>query len=148
MIIATEKLPELAGEVALADGGFDPLHSGHVAYLEAAAALGLPVLCNVSSDAWIERKHPVLLAQRDRALIIDALRAVAYTHLSSSSTASVLELVRPKLYVKGADWEGRLPDDELGICERLGIRVVYADTVLDSSTAVLDRYLEAVRVRL
>lgn len=140
MIVETDKLAELAGVVALVDGGFDPLHSGHIAYIEAAAALGAPVLCNISPDAWVERKHPVLLPQKDRGVVIDALRSVTYTHLSSTSTAAVLELARPRMYVKGADWRGNLPREEVELCEQFGIEIVYLDTILDSSTALVNRW--------
>ncbi len=140
MIIATEELPRLAGVVTMADGGFDPLHPGHVDYLEAAADLGLPVLCNVSSDDWVGRKHPPLLGHAERGRLIDALRAVAYTHLSTTSTAEVLRLLRPRFYAKGADWRGRLPADEKAVCDEHAIEVVFLDTVTGSSTAILERY--------
>jgi bifunctional ADP-heptose synthase (sugar kinase/adenylyltransferase) len=111
-----------------------------VAYLEAASALGRPVLCNVAPDEWVARKHPPLLPQTDRAAIVDAIRFVDYTHLASSTTASVLRALVPGAYAKGADWRGRLPDEELATCAELGIEVVYLDTVRDSSTALLERY--------
>ena len=140
MIVPTAELEHYQGRVTMVDGGFDPLHAGHIVYFEAAAALGLPVLCNVSSDEWVARKHPPLLSQEERAAIVDAIRFVDYTHLSQSSTNQVLRLLRPRTYAKGADWQGRLPDEELATCSELGIDVVYLDTVRDSSTAVLDRY--------
>jgi cytidyltransferase-like protein len=127
----------------MVDGAFDPLHSGHIAYFREAATLGLPVLCNVSSDDWIARKHPPLLPQNERVQLIDAIRYVAYTHPSSTTTAKVLELLEPRYYVKGDDWRGRLPAAELEACERHGIEVVYLDTVTHSSTAILRRYASA-----
>ena len=52
----------------------------------------------------------------------------------------VLRALVPRYYAKGADWRGRLPAEETATCEELGIEVVYLDTILDSSTAVLERY--------
>jgi cytidyltransferase-like protein len=140
VIIATDDLARYRGEVTLVDGAFDPLHPGHIAYFEAAAALGLPVLCNVSSDDYVSQKHPPLLTQEERGTIIDALRPISYTHLSRSSTNDVLRRLAPRRYAKGADWRGKLPEEELATCAELGIEVVYLDTVFDSSTAVLARY--------
>ena len=140
MIVATEDLGRQRGRVTLVDGGFDPLHHGHVAYFEAAAGLGLPVLCNVSSDDYVARKHPPFLDQAERAAIIDAIRWIECTHLSSVPTAEVLRLLEPRYYAKGADWRGRLPQAEVQTCAELGIAVVYLDTVLNSSTAILERY--------
>lgn len=124
----------------MVDGGFDPLHHGHVAYFAAASGLGLPVLCNVSGDDYVSRKHPPFLDQAERGAIVDAIRSVDYTHLSQTATAAVLLLLEPRYYAKGADWKGRLPDEELSICASRGIEVVYLDTVVDSSTAILERY--------
>jgi D-beta-D-heptose 7-phosphate kinase / D-beta-D-heptose 1-phosphate adenosyltransferase len=140
MIVATVDLPQYGGLVTMADGGFDPLHHGHVAYLQAAAGLGLPVLCNVSSDEYVARKHRPVLAQEARGAILDALRFVDYVHLSQIETVAVLRLLRPRRYAKGADWRGRLPEEETAACAELGIEVVYLDTVLDSSSAILERY--------
>lgn len=141
MIVATDALGDLRGTVTMADGGFDPIHSGHVAYLEAAAALGAPVLCNVSGDHWVGTKHAPLLAEDERVVVIDALRAVSYTHLSTTSTEEILELLQPRFYAKGADWRDRLPSEQVAICERNGTEIVYLDTVTNSSTRILETYL-------
>jgi len=143
VIVATDDLGSYRGAVTMVDGGFDPLHPGHIAYFEAAAALELPVLCNLCPDEWIARKHAPLLPQAERAAVIDAIRFVAYTHPSSLPTAEVLSRLAPRRYAKGADWRGRLPDEELTVCADLGIDVVYLDTVVDSSTGILERYRRA-----
>ena len=143
MIVTTDELPRYSGEVAMIDGGFDPIHAGHVEYMRAAAELGVPVLCNVSSDEWVARKHAPLLEQEERVKVIDAIRYVDYTHASSVSTVAVLRALRPRFYVKGADWGGRLPDEEVAACEELGIEPVFLDTVLASSTRILEDYASA-----
>lgn len=145
MILETAELPRLRGLVTMVDGGFDPIHAGHIAYFRAASELGLPVLCNVSGDRWVSRKHAPLLPQAERAAIIDAVRFVDWTHCSDGATVEVLRIAQPRFYAKGADWKGRLPADEVTACDELGIEVVFLDTVLNSSTAILQRYDEAVR---
>jgi D-beta-D-heptose 7-phosphate kinase/D-beta-D-heptose 1-phosphate adenosyltransferase len=139
MIVTREELHALRGTVTLADGGFDPLHPGHVAYLEQAAALGHPLLCCVASDSWVAAKHPPLLAQDERALVLDALRAVAYTYPAAEQTAEVIALVAPRIYAKGRDWEGRLPEEELAACAAAGTDIVFLDTITHSSSALLER---------
>ena len=42
---------------------------------------------------------------------------------------------RPDIYVKGKEYEGRLP--EYGYIEALGARVVFTDTIVFSSTQLL-----------
>jgi cytidyltransferase-like protein len=140
VIVASSELYTLRGMVTMVDGGFDPLHAGHVDLFECAAGYGLPVLCNVSGDDYVKTKHPPLLPAHQRVRIIDAIRFIDYVHLSSDSTASVIELVAPRRFVKGADWKGRLPEDETSTCRRVGTDIVFADTVSDSSTRILREY--------
>ena len=42
--------------IVLITGGFDPLHSGHIAYFKAAKELGDILVVGVNSDAWLTRK--------------------------------------------------------------------------------------------
>ena len=42
--------------LVLVTGGFDPLHSGHIAYFRAAKQLGDTLVVGVNSDAWLVRK--------------------------------------------------------------------------------------------
>jgi cytidyltransferase-like protein len=137
MIVTFEELQSLRGAVGMVDGGFDPLHRGHIEYFRAAAALGVPVLCNISSDAYVSSKHPVFLPEEQRAAIIDAIRYIDYTHVSSVDTDTVLNALRPRYYIKGADWRGKLPAEQVRTCGAQGIEIVYLDTVLDSSTRIL-----------
>ncbi len=43
-------------KIVLITGGFDPLHSGHIAYFKAAKKLGDILIVGVNSDAWLTRK--------------------------------------------------------------------------------------------
>ena len=141
MIVTFQALPEYRGTVAMVDGAFDPLHRGHIEYFRAAAALGVPVLCNVSSDQYVRTKHPPLLPEDQRAAIIDAIRYIDYVHIYQVDTETVLRQLRPRYYVKGSDWRERgLPAEQVTICAEHGIGIVYLDTVLDSSSRILRNY--------
>lgn len=145
MIVAWDDLPDLSGRVVMVDGSFDPLHEGHIAYFAAAERLGKPVLCNITHDDWTLRKHPVLLQQKSRAIVIDAIRQVSYVHCANTTTKEVIEHLRPAAYVKGADWlaRGGVPEDERTLCARLGVRVEYVDTVLNSSSKLIEQLRKA-----
>lgn len=43
-------------KIVLITGGFDPVHSGHIAYIQAAKKLGDLLVIGVNSDAWLTRK--------------------------------------------------------------------------------------------
>lgn len=156
MIIEESDLARYRGRVALAGGGFDPLHHGHVAYLRAVADLGAPVLVSVDPDSYVARKHPPLQPQAQRAALLDALEPVELVYANPGTTAEVLDALRPRYYVKSRSWEGRLPAAELEICARVGTEVVHVDTDVASSSAMLsalilaqeDALLEAFEARM
>ena len=66
-------------KIVLVTGGFDPLHSGHIAYLEAAKQLGDRLVVGVNSDAWLTRKKgQAFMPWRERSAIIRALDCVDF----------------------------------------------------------------------
>lgn len=141
MIVEFDQLKDYRGRVAMVDGAFDPLHRGHIEYFRAAAEqLDVPLLCNVACDRYVRSKHPPLLPEDQRAAIVDAIRYITYTHINRFDTEAVLLELRPRYYVKGADWQGRLPVEQVAICREHGIGIVYLDTVLDSSTRILQQF--------
>ena len=128
------------GNVAMVDGAFDPLHVGHIEYFKAAANFSMPLLCNLASDKYVAKKHPPFLPEAQRAEIVDSIRYISYTHINRFDTEAILEELRPRYYVKGLDWKGRLPERQVDVCNQRGIEIIYLDTVRDSSTRILKRY--------
>src|SRR3712207_2896880 len=105
------KTVRAAGGVVVATGGcFDLLHSGHVATLEAARALGdLLVVCLNSDDSVRRRKGPQRPLQRaeDRARVLSALRSVdAVVVFDEDTPIEALRRIRPQIWVKGGDHSG------------------------------------------
>jgi len=142
MIIPTSDLKKHVGKVTMVDGSFDPLHEGHIQYFSAAKDLGNLVLCNIAPDEWTKSKHAVLLEASRRAAVIDAIRFIDFVHVANGSTASVLSVLKPAVYAKGIDWKtrGGIPREEQTICDEHGIRVVYLETVINSSTELLRKF--------
>ncbi len=127
----------------LADGCLDPLHEGHIAYLEAAKALGNYLVVNTVTDAEIWQKRPTIgpfLPAESRLTVLRSLRAVDEVVVMDTEVA--LRTIKPNIYAKGKDWEGRLPAAELQICQELGIQIHYLDTVHNSSTALLNKFIQ------
>ena len=64
-------------KIVLVSGGFDPLHSGHIAYFESAAKLGDELWVALNSDAWLARKKGRhFMPLKERASIVKNLRMV------------------------------------------------------------------------
>lgn len=140
MIIGYRDLKHHRRQVAMVDGAFDPLHHGHIEYFTRARAIGQPLLCNIAPDSYTSAKHPPLVPAEQRAQIIDALRPIDFTHVSPVDTETVLRELQPTHYIKGSDWEGRLPPEQVRICAEEGIEIVFLDTVRDSSTQLLKKF--------
>ena len=141
MILTFDQLKDYRQQVAMVDGAFDPLHHGHIAYFKAARELGMPVLCNLASDRYVLTKHRPLLTETQRATVIDAIRYIDYVHIYEIDTETVLRQLRPRYYVKGSDWRARgLPPEQITICVEHGIEIVYLDTVLESSSRLLQQF--------
>lgn len=58
-------------KAVIVTGGFDPLHSGHIAYFKAAKELGSILFVGVNSDEWLTRKkgRPFMTAKERKAII-------------------------------------------------------------------------------
>src|SRR5438034_114187 len=105
------KRRQQAGERAVfTNGCFDLLHLGHVRYLQEARALGDFLVLGLNSDESVRQLKGAgrpLVPERERAEILAALSCIDYVTVFSEATASaLLELLRPAIYVKGADYVG------------------------------------------
>jgi rfaE bifunctional protein nucleotidyltransferase chain/domain/rfaE bifunctional protein kinase chain/domain len=106
------------GRTLVAAGGcFDLLHPGHVRALQAARALGDCLIVCLNSDASVRRlKGPgrPVAAEHDRAAVLEALGCVDAVAIFDEDTPSqILERLRPHVWVKGEDYDGRrLPEEE------------------------------------
>ena len=143
MIIKYRDLEKYQKKVVMVDGCFDPLHPGHIRYFSAAGKLGFPLLCCVENDKnlILSKKRPPLLSQSKRAKVIDVIRFISFTVCSKTETVDVLKRLRPVMYVKGGDWAKKgLPDEEKAVSAEFGIKVIYLNTVLDSSSQIIKRF--------
>jgi cytidyltransferase-like protein len=65
--------------IVLITGGFDPLHSGHIAYFKAAKQLGDILIVGINSDAWLTRKKGIpFMPYKERAEIVRNIIGVDY----------------------------------------------------------------------
>jgi len=65
-------------KIVIVTGGFDPLHSGHISYLNHAEHLGDHVVVGLNSDAWLTRKKGrPFMPWRERMIVLDNLHMVS-----------------------------------------------------------------------
>ena len=81
-------------KTVVVSGGFDPLHSGHVAYLEAAAKLGDRLVVGVNSNAWlIAKKGRFFMPLSERLSVVRSMRCVDVAMPFDDSDGSALKLI-------------------------------------------------------
>ena len=82
-------------KVVLVTGGFDPLHSGHIAYFNAARKLGDKLVVGVNSDAWLTRKKGrPFMSGVERTTIIQHLTMVDHCVLFDDDDNSSKEAIK------------------------------------------------------
>ena len=85
-------------KVVLVTGGFDPLHSGHIAYFKAAKALrddfDTKLIVGLNSDEWLEKKKgKSFMPWEERATIIAELECVDRVINFDDSDGSALDAI-------------------------------------------------------
>jgi len=84
--------------IVLITGGFDPLHSGHIAYFKAAKELGDILVVGVNSDVWLTRKKgSPFMPYKERAAIVRNIVGVDFVidfDDSDGSAKNALWMVR------------------------------------------------------
>jgi cytidyltransferase-like protein len=82
-------------KIVLVTGGFDPLHSGHLAYFEAARQLGDQLIVGVNSDEWLVRKKGrPFMPITERTKLIQSLKVVDNVILFNDNDGSSIEAIK------------------------------------------------------
>lgn len=149
-ILSREQLLELRARaraqgkaVVQCHGCFDIVHPGHLRHLRHARAQGDLLLVSITGDSLINKgTGRPLIPQELRAENLAALDCVDWVYIESRPTAeTLLEEVRPDVYVKGKEYE--VNNDprfraERETVERHGGRVFFSSgDVVFSSTALI-----------
>jgi D-glycero-beta-D-manno-heptose 1-phosphate adenylyltransferase len=130
-------------KVIMIDGVFDPIHEGHIKYIEEASKLGNYLVLNNANDSEIWSKRPLigpLLNEKSRILVLQGLKFI--DEVVCLDTPLALSKVNPDVYVKGIDWKDKLPQNEIDICKKNKISLAYLNTKMNSSSDQLIRFLK------
>ena len=137
-------------KVVLAHGVYDLVHMGHVRHLEAALREGDLLMVTITADHLVNKGPGRPIFSEDlRAEMLAALEYVDWVGVSLAHSAEgVLEIIKPDVYVKGADYEN--PDDDVtgniiserNVVEKHGGQIVFTKDISFSSSELINKYLD------
>lgn len=82
-------------KIILVTGGFDPVHSGHIAYFNAARELGDKLIVGLNSDGWLQRKkNQAFMPWQERATIVAALHSVDRVINFNDDDSTAIDAIR------------------------------------------------------
>ena len=122
-------------------GGFDPLHVGHLEYLEKAKCLGDKLIVIVNQDSFLKvKKGYIFMPLGDRVKIIKALKVVDEVVIAidnDQTVAETIRLIRPDIFANGGDQRTGNPK-EVEACREVGCKMIFGlgDKIRSSSELV------------
>lgn len=115
----------------LASGCFDGLSAPHVRYLYAARRVAgwRDLVVTIVPDSYI-RQHKgrdPYWPQADRAYVVEQLGCVDRVHIQpeGQTVPDVIRLLKPRIFVKGPEWEATLDRAHRAACEDVGADVKF-----------------------
>ena len=108
-------------------GYFDPIHVGHLEYLQLAKKLGDKLIVIINNNFQVKlKKGSTFMDEKDRMEIVAALRCVDEVFLSIDEDKSVcksLEYIKPDIFANGGDRSlEEIP--ETAVMEKYNIKMV------------------------
>ena len=122
-------------KIIIVSGGFDPIHSGHIAYFKSAKKLGEKLIVALNSDEWlINKKGKFFMPFEERKSIVENLSSVDLVigfqddELGSAKNALIkIKEMYPDDDIVFANGGDRKTDNtpEMELCEELGIKMIW-----------------------
>jgi len=113
--------------IIAASGYFDPIHIGHIEYLEKAKSLGDRLIVIINNDAQTAlKKGKPFMPQEERAKIVSSLKCVDEIFMSIDEDPTVcksLAEIKPNIFAKGGDrFSNEIP--ESSVCNEYNIQIM------------------------
>lgn len=97
--------------IVAVSGGMDPIHIGHVRYIQSARKLGDKLIVILNNDNWLKKKKGrVFMNQDERKEIIEAVKGVDEVILTGHkpnpkdmSVSKELMKIKPDIFANGGD---------------------------------------------
>ena len=108
-------------------GYFDPIHVGHLEYIELSKRMGdyLVVIVNNNHQCKL-KKGKYFMDERDRIKIVESIKGVDEVFLSIDSDKTVcksLEKIKPDVFTNGGDRHNQEIPESI-VCKKYGIELL------------------------
>ena len=118
----------MSKKIVAVSGYFDPIHVGHIEYLELAKKIGDYLIVIVNNDFQASlKKGKSFMNENDRAEIVSALKCVDEVFLSIDKDSSVcksLEHLKPDIFANGGDRKlDEIP--ETSVMKKYNVKMVH-----------------------
>ena len=138
-------------DIVLISGGFDPIHSGHIALIEGAAQLG-DVVVLLNSDKWLrEKKGKEFLSFNERKIIVGSIKKVIDVISFDDSDTTCIDGIKKAIdkyqgyklkFVNGGDRNDQ-STPETNFCKNNGVEALWGiggNNKINSSSWILKRW--------
>lgn len=123
--------------VVLAHGCWDVFHYGHLKHLLAASYMGDRLVVAVTQNAHVNKgPDRPMFDEIQRAAIINELRCVDEVLLVKDSLEALTK-VKPNIFVKGREYDGKILPQDAAYCEKHSIEIEFTDEPVYSSTKII-----------
>lgn len=119
-------------KIVAVSGGFDPIHIGHIRYIQAAAKIAgengvLVVIAN--KDSWLRRKKGfAFMGESERMEILASINGVDYVIPWDDGTPNVAECLRvlkPHVFANGGDRNSIENVPEYPVCQEINCAMIF-----------------------
>lgn len=138
--------------MSLLQAAFDPVHSGHIKYIQAARKLGTKLIVGANSDAWLRmKKGREFMPWTERAAILESIRGVDEVWAFDDWDNSARDLIRqvrnayPKakiIFANGGDrGKDNVPEQDIKDKNLEFVFGVGGEDKANSSSWILERWM-------
>jgi len=145
----------LVHNIVLVSGGFDPIHSGHIALIQAASKFGAVVVL-LNSDKWLQQKKgKEFLSFKERKIILGSIKKVIDVIEFDDSDKTCVEGIKKALkkypeykikFANGGDRNNKTaPTPEIEFCKNNNIDTLWGvggDFKMNSSSWILNNWTQ------
>ena len=137
-------------KIVVVSGGFDPIHSGHIAYFKSARSHGNKLIVALNSDAWLEKKKgKFFMPFEERKAVVESIKfvdeVISFEDDAMGSCINALEAIKAaypnyEIYFANGGDRDKKNIPEMSVSDINFIFSVGGDNKKNSSSWILNKW--------